>query len=74
MNTPIPSSIAASKPNDPHVYDASMTRTNVACISANHESNVGSMSADQIDKSSESTYKQQGRTSSHATNPSRAGK
>ncbi|CAH8613020.1 unnamed protein product [Schistosoma intercalatum] len=72
LNTPIRPSIAASKPNDAHVYDASMTRTNVACISANHESNVGSMSADQIDKSSESTYKQQGRTSSHATNPSRA--
>ena len=74
MNTPIRSSITASKPNDAHVYDAPTTRTNVACLSANHENNVGSMSTDQIDKSSESTYKQQGRKPSHATNPSRAGK
>lgn len=72
LNTPIRSSITASKPNDAHVYDAPTTRTNVACLSANHENNVGSMSTDQIDKSSESTYKQQGRTPSHATNPSRA--
>ncbi|TNN11712.1 SH3 domain-containing kinase-binding protein isoform 2 [Schistosoma japonicum] len=74
LNTPIRSTIAASKSNDIHVHDTSVNKKNITCVSENLENNNSASSFDQIGKSNESVYNQHGRTINPILNQSRTGK
>ncbi|KAK4475534.1 hypothetical protein MN116_000815 [Schistosoma mekongi] len=71
LNTPIRSTIAASKSNDIHAHDTSVNKKNITCVSENHENNNSASSSDQIGKSNEFVYNQHGRTSNPTLNQSR---